>query len=228
MKLLLVEDEQKIASIIVRAVKEAGYAIDHAADGESALTNFTVNDYDLVILDLLLPGIDGGGFTICKEIRGINANIPILMVTALDAPSDKVKGLDLGADDYLVKPFHLGELLARIRALLRRSPYADKAVLQNGSLRLDSAQKLAYRNNIAIKLSAKEFAVLEYFMKHPNVVINQTELIEHAWDSNYDGMSNVVETYIRYVRKKLSPNGEPNLIVTKRGLGYMLEVTEHV
>ena len=226
MKLLLVEDEARLASIVVRAFKEAGYAIDHSNNGQDGLAQFELNEYDLVILDLLLPGIAGGGFAVCRQIRILNQHIPILMVTALDAPSDTVKGLDLGADDYLVKPFHLDELLARVRALLRRVPQAQPSILQLGDLSLDTAQKLAYRANTEIKLSAKEFAVLEYLMTHPNTVINQTELIEHAWDSNYNGLSNVVETYIRYLRKKLSPNGEPNIITTKRRFGYMIEATD--
>jgi DNA-binding response OmpR family regulator len=228
MKLLLVEDEKRIANVVVRAVREAGYAVDHVTDGREAISFFEINDYDLVVLDLLLPGISGGGHAVCKEIRTLDSNIPILMMTALDAPADKVKGLDMGADDYLVKPFHLEELLARIRALLRRSPQADPTILQYEDLRLDTARKYAYRGDSLITLSAKEFAVLEYFMKHPDTVINQSVLIEHAWDSNYDGLSNVVETYIRYLRKKLSPNGEPNIIQTKRGMGYILEAGKHV
>jgi DNA-binding response OmpR family regulator len=223
MKLLIVEDDDRIASIVQRALVEESYAVDRASNGQEALNAFAINSYDGVILDLLLPGIAGGGFGVCMQIRRMNKDVPILMLTALDSPQDKVKGLDLGADDYLVKPFHIEELLARVRALLRRIPQAMAIELSVGDLRLDTVSKNAYRRDVKIKLSAKEYAVLEYLLRHAGRVINQTELIEHAWDSNYDGMSNVVETYIRYLRKKLSPNGEPRLIKTKRGLGYVIE-----
>lgn len=225
MKLLIVEDEDRIASIIKRTLEEESYAVDRAANGQEALDLFAINSYDGVVLDLLLPGIAGGGFAVCQEIRRIDRNVPILMLTALDSPADKVKGLDLGADDYLVKPFHIVELVARVRALLRRSPKALAVELSVGDVRLDTVTKMAYRRDTEIKLSAKEYAVLEYLMRHEGEVVNQTELIEHAWDSNYGGMSNIVETYIRYLRKKLSPKGEPVIIRTKRGLGYVMEKT---
>lgn len=227
MKVLLVEDEHRIASIIQRILRESGMAVDHVANGNDALTHFTINKYDIVILDILLPGINGGGFEVCRQIRHFNQHIPILMLTALDSPADKVKGLDMGADDYLVKPFHIDELLARVRALLRRAPHADNVILKVADITLDAATKVAYRSDVTIILSAKEFAVLEYLMKNQGRVVNQTELIEHAWDSNYDGVSNVVETYIRYLRKKLSPRGEPNIIKTKRGLGYIIESSDN-
>lgn len=223
MKILVIEDDPGIASIIRRALEETAYAVDHAANAPDALNQFAINDYDLVILDLLLPGIAGGGFGVCEKIREIDAHIPILMLTALDSPYDKAKGLNMGADDYLVKPFHIVELLARVGALLRRSPHAEPINLTASGIRLNTASKTAFRDGASITLSAKEYAVLEYMMKHAGRVINQTELIEHAWDSNYEGMSNVVETYVRYLRKKLSPNGEPLVIKTKRGLGYVIE-----
>lgn len=223
MKILLVEDELRLAAIVARALKENGYAVDIASSGAEALQQFSLNEYDLIVLDLLLPGIKGGGFAVCTAVRAVNQHIPILILTALDAAADRVKGLDGGADDYLVKPFHIAELLARVRALLRRAPQADPVLLILGELTLNTATRLAYRQEAEIRLSAKEYAVLEYLMKHPGRVINQTELIEHVWDSNYQGLSNVVETYIRYLRKKLSPTGEPNIILTKRGLGYVIE-----
>jgi two-component system OmpR family response regulator len=228
MKLLLVEDDLRIASIISRSLKESSYAVDHAVDSQMALDYFAINDYDLVILDILIPGSSGNGFSVCQQIRIVDAHIPILMLTALDSPLDRVRGLDMGADDYLVKPFHLEELQARIRALLRRTPHADSPVLQVADVVLNTATKIAYRGETAIKLSAKEYALLEYLMKHAGNVVNQTELLEHVWDSNYDGLSNIVETYIRYLRKKLSPSGEPNVIQTRRGLGYVIGADSHV
>jgi DNA-binding response OmpR family regulator len=223
MKILLIEDERKIASIIARGLQEEAYAVDHATNGQDALNLFAINEYDLIILDLLLPGIQGGGFAVCEQVRQMNKNIPILMLTALDSHNDKVKGLDLGADDYLVKPFHLGELLARVRALLRRTPQATRVKITIRDITLDTATKSVTRGERDISLSAKEYAVLEYLMRNAGIIVNQTEIIEHAWDSNYDGLSNVVETYIRYLRKKLSPNGESSVIMTRRGHGYVIE-----
>lgn len=223
MKILVVEDDHKIASIIARALQENGYAVDETDDGQEAVSVFTINEYDLILLDLLLPGIKGGGMEVCKQIRMMDTNIPILMLTALDAPQDKVKGLDAGADDYLVKPFHINELLARVRALLRRKPLADSTVLHIGDLYLDPAKRDVRRGENYIRLTTKEYALLEYLVKNAGRVVNQTELLEHVWDSNYQGMSNVVETYIRYLRKKLRKDGSPEIIETKRGSGYIVK-----
>lgn len=156
----------------------------------------------------------------------MDTNIPILMLTALDAPNDKVKGLDAGADDYLVKPFHITELLARVRALLRRKPLADSTVLRVGYLHLDPAKRDARCGDQRISLTAKEYSLLEYLVKNAGRVVNQSELLEHVWDSNYQGMSNVVETYIRYLRKKLHRDGLPELIETKRGAGYIIKESD--
>jgi DNA-binding response OmpR family regulator len=223
MKVLVIEDDRRIASIIRRTLQEVGYVSDHAVNAIEAMNFFTINGYDLVILDLLLPGVAGGGITVCKAIRGLDSNIPILMLTALDAPNDIVKGLNNGADDYMVKPFHLEELLARIGALLRRAPKAQDIVLRIGDVELNTATHHARHKQIDIVLTAKEYTVLEYLMSNKGRVVNQAELIEHAWDSNYQGMSNVVETYIRYLRRKLSPHGEPTVIKTVRGQGYIIE-----
>jgi DNA-binding response OmpR family regulator len=224
MKILVVEDDSRIASIILRTLAEAGYAADRAKNAPEAMNEFSINDYNLIILDLLLPGAAGGGLTVCKRIRELDSNIPILMLTALDAAPDVVKGLDQGADDYMGKPFHLEELIARVRALLRRAPKAEAVVLKAGDVWLNTATHHARRGKQDIFLTTKEYTVLEYLLSNKGRVVHQNELIEHAWDSNYEGMSNIVETYIRYLRKKLSPEHEPSIIKNVRGQGYIIEV----
>ncbi len=161
--------------------------------------------------------------TVCKQIRELDSGVPILMLTALDSAVNIVSGLNSGADDYMVKPFHVEELVARVGALLRRAPKADAVTLRSVDVELNTATHHARRKTQDIALTSKEYAVLEYLLRHKGRVVNQTELIEHAWDSNYDGLSNVVETYIRYLRKKLSPNAEPGIIKTVRGQGYIIE-----
>lgn len=228
MKVLVVEDELKIANLLRRGLLEAGYTVDLASDGGEALDKFELQPYDLVILDLLLPGIKGGGVAVCREIRQVNYEIPILMLTAMDSATSKINGLDAGADDYVVKPFHFEELLARIRALLRRGQKADPVILAFEDLRLNPATRTANRAGREITLTAKEFAMLEYFMRNPGRVINQSELLDHIWDYEYSGLSNVVETYIRYVRQKITLPGEMQLIQTIRGQGYILKASPHV
>lgn len=217
-----------MAAIVRRALHEAGYAVDWAADGPAAMDFFELYEYDLVILDLLLPGFDDGGMEVCRRIRAANSHLPILMLTALDAPHDVVRGLNAGADDYLGKPFHLSILLARVRALLRRAPRADAADLAAGQLSLSPATRAATYHGRAVALTAKEFAVLEYLARNAGHIVRQTDLLEHAWDSNYQGMSNVVETYVRYLRKKLTSGGEPDPIQTVRGSGYLLRTDDDV
>lgn len=225
MKILVVEDDPGISRVLKRALTEAGYSVELAADGEEAQDRFELAVYDLVILDLLIPKIEGGGVALCRHIRSRNSDIPLLMVTALDSPRDKVKGLDAGADDYLVKPFSLIELLARVRALSRRLPKADPAVLKVATLELYPATRHATRAGRHITLTAKEFAVLDYLMRNAGRIVSQTELLEHAWDEEYAGLSNVVETYIRYLRKKLTAPGERDVIETRRGSGYIIQVS---
>ncbi len=220
MQVLIVEDEASIADIISRLLVENGYTTDIAKDGEEAWYKLQLQPYDLVILDVLMPKIDG--ITVCKNIRESRIDTPVLMLTALDAPQDKVKGLDNGADDYLAKPFNLDELLARVRALLRRQAKTKLAPLEIADLKLDPATKSAYRNNSLINLTTKEYALLEYFIRNQDRLISQSELLDHVWDYAYDGLSNVVETYVRYLRKKISPHGESGLIHTKRGSGYIM------
>ncbi|MEC5185646.1 DNA-binding response OmpR family regulator [Cryobacterium sp. MP_3.1] len=222
MKLLVVEDDVRIADVVRRTLQEAGYAVDVVHTAPAGVEAFEIETYDLIVLDLMLPGLPRGGMDVCARIRDLNQDIPILMLTALDSTRKRVEGLDAGADDYLVKPFHLVELLARVRALLRRAPRAQAPILRAQGVTLDPATRTATRNGRIIVLTAKEFAVLEYLMRNAGHIISSSELITHAWDSNYEGYSNVVQTYIRYVRQKLTISGEVEIIETRRGAGYVI------
>jgi DNA-binding response OmpR family regulator len=225
MQILIVEDEEKIANFLRRGLLEESYAVDIAHDGEDALYKFDINEYDLVLLDLLIPKVDG--VTVCRKIREKNSNIPILMLTARDAVEDKVAGLDAGADDYVTKPFSFTELTARIRALVRRGNKADPVLLKIDNLTLNPATRTAQRGDKLITLTAREYALLEYFMRHQNTVLTKTQLLEHVWDYNYDGLSNIVETYVKYLRQKLCTNPkDKELIYTLRGSGYILKVED--
>ncbi|GIG20045.1 DNA-binding response regulator [Cellulomonas chitinilytica] len=203
--------------MLVQALSESGYATDAAATGDEALEALQVEAYDAAVLDVMLPGISG--IEVCRVVRADGSAVPILLLTALDATRHRVAGLDAGADDYLVKPFHLAELTARVRALLRRSPRTDPPQLQVGALRLDPATRVVAYAGDAVELTAKEFSVLEYLMRHPGRVVAVSELIDHAWDRNYDGGSNVVASTVRHLRGKLRTSG-PDPIVTVRGVGY--------
>jgi DNA-binding response OmpR family regulator len=220
MKILLVEDHTRLADVTKRALVDDGYVVDIAHDGQEALDMFDINQYDMVVLDVMLPELDG--LTVCRTIRKTNVNIPIIMLTARDGLGDRIEGLDSGADDYLVKPFSFAELSARIRALLRRGQKADATILKVGDLELNPATKSVMSNQKPLNLTAKEFTLLHYFMRHNDRVIPKNELLEHIWDMNYDGLSNVVETYVRYVRQKMRLAGSRNSIETLRNLGYRL------
>ena len=221
MQLLIVEDEDKIANFLRRGLLEESYAVDIAANGEDALYKFEINEYDLIILDLLIPKING--IDVCRKIRQVNTTTPILILTARDATEDKISRLDAGADDYMTKPFSFSELSARVRALLRRGKKSDPTVLTVDNLLLDPATRTAVRGNTRIILTTREYALLEYFMRNPNRVLTKAELLEHVWDYNYDGLSNILETYIKYLRKKLKVGAEEKeLIHTMRGSGYIL------
>ena len=222
MKLLVVEDDTRIADIVRRTLTESGYAVDLAFTVSAAIEAIEIETYDLVVLDLMLPGSARGGIDVCRRIRQLNPHIPVLMLTALDTLYSKVDALDAGADDYLVKPFHLAELTARVRALLRRSPRAHRPTLTVNDVTLDPATRIAHRAGRDIPLTAKEYAVLEYLMRNSGTIISSSELIDHAWDSDYHGFSNVVQTYIRYLRKKLTLPGETDVIETRRGAGYII------
>ncbi len=223
MQILIVEDERRLADVLKRALHEAGYNADVSYDAPSAIDKLDIQPYDLVVLDWLLPGHAEGGLAVCRHLRSSGIGTPVLMLTALDSTDHRVTGLDSGADDYLVKPFDINELLARIRALLRRGNKADPVVLRCGGLALDPASKKVNLRGKTIKLTAREYALLEYFMRNQGRVLSQTELLEHVWDYNYDGLSNVVETYVRYLRRKISPNKPGAFIQTMRGLGYVMK-----
>lgn len=223
MRVLVVEDDPMIAASLAQTLREAGYAVDLASDAAEGLRMFEIEHEDLAVLDVRLPGMPGGGIELCRRIRALSADVPILMLTAIDSAASKVSGLDAGADDYLTKPFHIQELLARVRALLRRAPRAQALTLSVGSLVLDPATRSVMRMGRRIDLTAKEFAVLDYLMRNAGQIVSASELIDHAWDSNYDGYSNVVQTYIRYLRRKLAVKGQPDPITTFRGSGYSID-----
>ena len=219
--ILVVEDEASIASFVSLYLKNAGYDVRAVSTGGAALTQVAAESPALIILDLMLPDVDG--IEICRRIRK-TSDVPILMLTARDAVEDKIAGLDTGADDYLVKPFALGELLARARALLRRGPAASPPALTVGDLTLDPATRQARRGDRAISLSVKEYALLEYLMRHAHQTVSRSQIIEHVWDFDFDGVTNVVDVYINYLRNKVDRGREDKLIHTVRGVGYRLGV----
>ena len=216
MRVLIVEDELRMASLIRRGLTREGLAADVAGTGEDALWMAEAHDYDAVVLDVMLPGING--FETSRRLRDRGIWVPILMLTARDAVNDRVEGLDAGADDYLVKPFAFAELLARLRALVRRGDPERPAVLEVGELRLDPATRRAWRGDWEIHLSAKEFSLLETFMRRPGEVLSRLHLLEHAWDFAYENRSNIVDVYVRRLRKKLGARS----LETVRGAGYRL------
>ena len=222
MQILIVEDEKRLVNILRRGLLEEGYAVDAAYDGEEALEKVCVNEYDLIVLDLMIPKKDG--FFVLQEIRRKHIQAPVIILTAKTSAEDKVKGLDEGADDYLTKPFSFAELAARIRALLRRGKKADPPVLTVDNLTLDPASRTVRRGNKEIQLTSREFALLEYLMRNKNWVLSETKILEHVWDFNYQGFSNVVATYVKYLRKKLHTSArDKELIHTVRGSGYILK-----
>ena len=220
MRALVVEDELKMAALLRRGLTEEGYAADVARTGRDALWMARAAPYDAILLDRMLP--DGDGAEVCRELRESGVWTPILMLTARDGVDDRVTGLDSGADDYLTKPFSFSELLARLRALARRGAAERPTVLEVGSLRLDPATRQAWRGDVAVDLSAKEFALLETFMRRPGQVLSRLDLLEHAWDYAYENRSNVVDVYIRYLRQKLDRPFGVRSIETVRGAGYRL------
>jgi two-component system, OmpR family, response regulator len=220
MRVLVVEDEVKMAGLLKRALEEEGYAVDLATRGEDALWFGTENPYDAIVLDVMLPDLDG--FQVSRRLREAGRWSPVLMLTARDGVADRVAGLDAGADDYLTKPFSFAELLARLRALLRRGAAERPAVLRVGDLELDPARRTVTRDGAAIELTAREFALLEYLMRRSGEVLTRTQLIEHVWDFAYDGDSNVVDVYIRYLRNKVDRPFGRDSIRTVRGAGYLL------
>jgi two-component system OmpR family response regulator len=220
MRVLLVEDQPKMAGLIQKGLRNEGMAADVAERGEDALWMAGATEYDALILDVLLPGIDG--FEVCRQLRADGVWTPILMLTARDSVQDRVAGLDGGADDYLTKPFSYAELLARLRALMRRGPAERLPDLRVGDLRLDPARHRAWRGETEIQLSAKEFSILETFMRRPGDVLSRFQLLEHAWDYEYENRSNVVDSYIRLLRQKIDKPFGLKSIETVRGAGYRL------
>lgn len=221
MRLLVVEDEKKVARFIQRGLEEEGYAVDVARDGEEALALARDGVHDLILLDIGLPGKNG--LQVLRELRDGKREVPVLLLTVRATIEDKVLGLDAGADDYLTKPFAFQELLARIRALLRRQTGGGPAVLKYADLLLDPARRTASRGGEKIELTAKEFALLEYLLRHPGRVLTRTRIIEHVWDYDFDSGTNLVDVYINYLRKKVDSGREPKLIHTVRGVGYVLK-----
>ena len=218
--MLVVEDEKKLGELLGRGLREEGYAADVADRGEAALWMAQAVDYDAIVLDVMLPGVDG--FDVCRRLRKDGVWTPVLMLTARDAIEDRVSGLDMGADDYLTKPFSFDELLARLRALTRRAPAERPAVLEVGALRLDPAAHRAWRGDRELDLSAKEFALLEVFMRRAGVALTRTQLLDGAWDLAFESRSNVVDVYVRYLRQKIDRPFGTDSIETVRGVGYRL------
>jgi DNA-binding response OmpR family regulator len=220
MRILLVEDDAVIASSLAKGLREQAYAVDVATDGDAAVYQAAVNPYDAIVLDVMLPKRDG--FAVSREIRRRGLTTPVLMLTARDAVRDRIEGLDTGADDYLTKPFEFGELLARLRALLRRGPVLAPAVLRVGDLELDTHAQRAIRAGREVALTTREYALLEFLARNAGRVVGRAEISDHVWDDNYDPLSNLIESYINRLRRKLDAPGLPPLIHTRRGAGYSL------
>lgn len=221
MRVLVVEDERKMANLLKRGLEEEGYTVDLALDGDEGVFLGTENPYDLILLDVALPGRDG--IEVCRELRAQKVTVPVLMLTARDTVDMKVKALDSGADDYVTKPFSFAELLARIRALQRRTKTEIVARLQVADLVVDPITRRVTRGSREIILTPKEYALLDCLMRHPNQVLSRSVLAESAWGESYDALTNVVDVYINYLRNKIDRDFEPKLIQTRRGLGYILE-----
>lgn len=221
MRILVVEDEKKTANFIKRGLKEEGHAVDAAYDGEQGHFMATTQDYDLIVLDLMLPKIDG--LALCRKLRNEKVLSPILILTAKDPVKDKVLGLDSGADDYLTKPFAFEEFLARVRSLLRKRESGAPTKLTAGDLTLDLVTHKVSRGGKEIKLTAKEYALLEYFMRNAGSIVTRTMISEHVWDMNFDSFTNVIDVYVNYLRKKINSGGDKKFIQTIRGKGYILK-----
>ncbi|MCD6420678.1 MAG: response regulator transcription factor [Synergistetes bacterium] len=220
MRILVVEDEPSLLKAIAKRLQEEGYAVDSATDGESAMSLVEMIEYDCIILDLMIPVMDG--MTFLKRLRDEGKATPVLILTAIGDVSVKVKGLDMGADDYLTKPFSFDELLARVRALLRRTTENRETVLRVGDLVLDTSKKVVMRGGRVIELTAKEYAILEYLMRNKGQVLTKLQILDHVWNYDFEYSSNIVEVYIRYLRRKIDDGFEKKLIHTVRGIGYTI------
>jgi DNA-binding response OmpR family regulator len=224
MRLLLAEDDARISRFVTKGLQEHSYAVDVVADGNDAVYQAEINDYDLVILDVMLPGQDG--FGVCRALRGLGKQMPILMLTARDGVDDRITGLDAGADDYLTKPFEFGELLARLRALLRRPRDLQPPQIVVGDLVLNTAAQSVKRGERDIPLTAKEYALLEYLVRNVGRVVGRAEIAEHVWDESFDPFSNLIEVYVNRLRRKLGDDAGGPLLQTRRGSGYVLLAVE--
>jgi two-component system OmpR family response regulator len=220
MRILVVEDEARLAALLRRGLTEEAHAVDLAADGEEALDWVAIGEYDAIVLDVMLPGIDG--VEVCRRLRRQRMQTPILLLTARDSIADRVRGLDAGADDYLVKPFAFAELTARLRALARRPPATHEPVLTAGALRLDPAARRVWRDDVEIALPNKEFRILEYLMRHPHRVLTRAMIAEHVWDYDFPNVTNVIDVHIRQLRRLLDDPYPGGQIETVRGAGYRL------
>ena len=222
MRILVVEDEPDAARMLAKGLRERSYAVDIAVDGAAALTQASDNEYDLVILDILLPRMSG--FTVCRQLRADGFSAPILMLTARDGVDDRVEGLDAGADDYLAKPYHFNELLARVRALLRRRAALVPVLITVADLTIDTRTRRVSRNGSTIALTTKEYALLNYLATRIDEVVSRSDIAEHVWDENFDPFSNLIEVYIQRLRRKIDDHFDTKLIRTQRGAGYSLTV----
>ena len=224
MRILVVEDEPAAASVLAKGLREHAYAVDIALDGRAALEQITGTDYDLVILDILLPRING--LDLCRQLRADAAAVPVLMLTARGGLEQRVEGLDAGADDYLSKPYHFPELLARVRALLRRGPAFEPAELSVDDLVVDTRARTVARGGVPLQLTTKEYALLEYLLRRKGQVVSRAEIAEHVWDDSFDPMSNLIEVYIQRLRRKIDDGRAVKLIHTRRGAGYNLSADQ--
>jgi two-component system, OmpR family, copper resistance phosphate regulon response regulator CusR len=224
MRILVVEDEPVAAAVLAKGLREHSYAVDIACDGNAALAQAGINDYDLLIADVLLPGISG--LELCRRLRADGLTVPILMLTARGGPDQRVEGLDAGADDYLPKPYHFPELLARVRALLRRGPALASMVLAVEDLTIDTRGRRVERASRPIQLTTKEYALLEYLARRRGEIVGRADIAEHVWDDSFDPMSNLIEVYIQRLRRKIDDGHSLKLIRTQRGAGYTLDVTD--
>jgi two-component system copper resistance phosphate regulon response regulator CusR len=220
MRLLLAEDDDQLRDTLSRGLREATFAVDAVADGEAALMQAMVNQYDVLVLDVLLPGRDG--LSLCRALRARGLTVPILLLTARDAVEDRIDGLDAGADDYLTKPFASGELLARLRALLRRGPALLPATIEIADLSVDTRRHRVSRAGAEIRLTAKEYAFLEYLARHAGRVVSRVELVAHVWDENHEPGANLIDVYVSRLRRKIDEGHRPHLLHTRRGAGVML------
>ena len=221
MKILVVEDDKKVGGFLERGLREEQYAVDLCRDGDEAVHLAAINEYDVIILDIMLPKKDG--FAVCRELRRQSVLTPILMLTAKDTLEDKISGLSEGADDYLTKPFSFEELLARIRALMRRDKDYKTGILSAGDLRLDPTRRAVKRGDTTIELTGKEYALLEYILRNKGRIVTQTQILEHVWDRDYAGTSNIVNVYLNRLREKIDKDYEHKLIKTVRGIGFTIE-----